>query len=398
MKVGDYAMQNCSALESVKFAAATEIGKYAFAGDRALMEADFPVCTKIGNYAFQDCDALSEIDGDELLEIGSDAFKGSSVGKIKAPKVNTFYAGFGEGAWMSTIDLTALSSIVTSQFYMARGLVELILRKTTLITLSKSNALEGTPLAAGIGYVYVPENLVDTYKSASNWSALASQIKPIADYPLAFQNETISDTWAEIFAAEEDGTYSTKYNVGDVKYIDVGGTKLPMQIVAFDTDDLAAGGKAKITWLSLSLPQKQGMNSTGTTAGGWAECALRDWLRERVYPRIESTVRNAIKPVTKTYVTKSPSSGTMSLTDTVWIPSAREMFGGSSYESTGCDYTAFFAVNSALIKTFGQGGATSSWWLRSAYNNTSFFSVASTGNASTNNANQKYGVSLGFCT
>lgn len=399
-KIGGFSLDSCKALESAKFTSAKEVGQYAFERDESLEEIDLPACTKLEQYAFYNCTNLSEIDGSKLLNIGNDAFDGSAVGALRAAKVTSLGSYIGKGTRMSTVDLTALTSVNANQFNGANALVELILRRTSLVTLANSNALTGTPLAAGVGYIYVPADLVNSYKSASNWSARASQIKSIADYPLTFQNETITDTWEEILEAEQDGTYSTKYSVGDVKYIDVGGTKLPMQIVAFDADDLAAGGKAKITWLSLHLLQNHQMNPTADTAGGWAECALRDWLRNKIYPKIESTVRTAIKPVTKTYENKSPSSGTLSLTDTVWIPSAREMFGGSSYENAGCNYTSFFTANSGRIKKLGQGGSASGWWLRSAYTTTVFQIVSSSGkiNSTSGSASNSNGVALGFCT
>lgn len=399
-KIGDHSLRNCTGLKSAKFAAATEVGQYAFAGDEVLEEIDLPVCTKLGGYAFQNCSSLSEIDGSELLNIGDAAFDGSAVSALRAAKVTSLGTNIGKGTRMSTVDLTALTSVKSSQFGSAGALVELILRRTSLVTLSYSNALAGTPLAAGIGYIYVPADLVNSYKSASNWSAIASQIKSIADYPLAFQNETITDTWAQILAKEEAGTYSSAYSVGDIKYIDVGGTKLPMQIVAFDTDDLAAGGKAKITWLSLGLLDKKNMNASGNTDGGWAECDLRDWMRNKVYPKIESSVRTAIKPVTKTYRSRSPSNETLSVTDTIWIPSAREMFGAnSSYESSGGDYTAFFTENAGRIKKFGQAGSTSNWFCRSAYGSGGFYMVAATGKANSSlSASTVQGVALGFCT
>ena len=397
-KIGSRSMMNCTALKNVTFAAATEVAGYAFAGDEALEEVDLPVCTKLGTYAFQNCSALTEIEGGELLEISNHAFDGSAVSKLDAPKVTTLDAYIGGGSRMSTIDLTALTSVKANQFNGANALVELILRRSSLVTLASSTALTGTPLAAGIGYIYVPADLVNSYKSASNWSARASQIKAISDYPLAFQNETITDSWSEILAAEEAGTYSTKYSVGDVKYIDVGGTKLPMQIVAFDTDDLAAGGKAKITWLSLCTLDKYRMNPTADSSGGWAECTLRGWLRENIYPKIESTVRSAIQPVTKTYLNKSPSSETLSVTDTVWIPSGKEMFGGSSYESSGCDYTSFFTTSTAKKKKSGQVGSFTRYWLRSANNSTGFRGISTSGSLDNAGATSPDGIVLGFCT
>ena len=40
-----------------------------------------------------------------------------------------------------------------------------------------------TVIASGTGYVYVPSALVNSYKSATNWSTYADQIRAIEDYP-----------------------------------------------------------------------------------------------------------------------------------------------------------------------------------------------------------------------
>jgi len=332
------------------------------------------------------------------LNLGNNAFEGTGVGKLTLPKVTTLGLYIGKGARMSTVDLTALTQIKANNFNGMGALVELILRNTSLVSLAASSALTGTPIASGIGYVYVPDNLVSTYKSASNWSSLSGQIKSLNDYPLAFQNETITDTWAQILAAEQDGTYSTKYSVGDIKYVDIGGTKYPMQIVAMDTDDLAAGGKAKITWIGLHQLCSRRMNAADTTTGGWAESEMREFLREGIYPQIESTVRNAIKPVTKTYRNKTPNDTTLSITDTVWIPSYREMFGGTSYDGSGCLYSSFFTTSASKIKKQGQGGTASIWWLRSGHNYKNFTSVTQAGASYSYAATGNYGVVLGFCT
>ena len=98
----------------------------------------------------------------------------------------------------------------------------MIIRSTTISILSATNALTDTKIARGEGAIYVPTNLVDTYKAASNWSTYASQIYPISAYPKT-DFSTISDSWAEIFEAESDGTYATKYNVGDTKQLSVNG-------------------------------------------------------------------------------------------------------------------------------------------------------------------------------
>ena len=45
-----------------------------------------------------------------------------------------------------------------------------------------SGTLNGTAISKGAGYIYVPRNLVDSYKAETNWSAYAEQIRALEDY------------------------------------------------------------------------------------------------------------------------------------------------------------------------------------------------------------------------
>ena len=171
-----------------------------------------------------------------------------------------------------------------------------------------------------------------------------------------------------------------------------------MQIIAMDTDVLSDNsGAAKITWLSKGFLGYRNMNSTNITTDGWAACDMRDWLRNVIYPQIDSTVRGNIKSVNKTYKDVT-SSSTLTVVDTVWIPSYREMFGGTSYENSGIDYTSFFTDNTSRIKKYGIGGSANYWWLRSAYSATNFAHVYGSGSNNYNNASYSNGAALGFCT
>ncbi len=65
----------------------------------------------------------------------------------------------------------------------------------------------------------------------------------------------IEDSWEDIIAACNDGTYKTKYSVGMYKALDLGteGT-VNMQIAGKDKDILADGsGNAKLSWISKEL-------------------------------------------------------------------------------------------------------------------------------------------------
>lgn len=223
-------------------------------------------------------------------------------------------------------------------------------------------------------------------------------------------NETITDSWEEIIAACADGTYSTKYSVGDTKLLNLGSEGfVAMQIAAFDADTLADGsGKAPISWISEQLLKTDHRmnpgcvkNSDGTYQegtggiGGWEKSEMRSYLIDTIKPLIPSSVSNAIKPVTKTQPAYNTSGSlfTQTTTDDVWIPSYSEMFNSSSL------YFPLFQNTAAnrIKKTLGSTSV-SSWRLRSAGNTYDFNLVDSGGASSYASANGSSGVALGFCT
>ena len=76
----------------------------------------------------------------------------------------------------------AAASIGASGFINCTTLTAVIIRKSdSICTLTNINAFSGTPIASGTGYIYVPNDLVDSYKAATNWSTYATQIKPISE-------------------------------------------------------------------------------------------------------------------------------------------------------------------------------------------------------------------------
>lgn len=233
-----------------------------------------------------------------------------------------------------------------------------------------------------------------------------------ADVTLESVEETIHDSWQEIFASIDDGTYSTKYSIGDTKFIDLGEQgHNAMQIVAFDADAKADGsGNAAVTWLSMNLLKTtHEMNSsrsgsagnyTGGTIGGWENTRMRAYLNDTVKPLIPESVRNAIKIVYKSQnaYDKAGSSFIQTTEDDVWLPSYPEVIG---YDNTEYQppYNVAFPNDASRIKK--QVGAADAypWWTRSARSNSYFRHVSSSGGSdNTVPPTYAYGVVLGFCT
>ena len=327
----------------------------------------------------------------------------TTLKSITAPVVSVGeYATSNGGSNLKYAEFTnTLPITLETQAFSDRPLQSLLLRSETLGTIKNTDALSNTAIAAGLGGIYVPSTLLSSYKSASNWSTYAGNIYPIDSYPVT-DYSTISDSWSQITASIDNGSYSTKYKVGDTKKININNVDVYAQIVAFDRDVLKDGTTTvPITFIIKQLGWTAPMNSTSVTEGGWANCKLRKDLNDEedngVILSIDSNIASRIKAVKKTYIATSDPSSTDSVVDKLWIPSAREIFGGSSYENDGITYTDFFNTTSKKIKYNINTFVASNWWLRSVSSSTYVRFVSISGYVYNDTASGSNGVALGFC-
>ena len=116
--------------------------QYMAAGCTALVDVDIHGSSYISSYTFQNCTSLKKVDLHRVGTIGTYAF-------IGATKFDT-----------------------------------LIIRTDTVPTLGGTNAFKNTKIkSGGTGYIYVKSELLDAFKSETNWSTFASQFRAIEDYP-----------------------------------------------------------------------------------------------------------------------------------------------------------------------------------------------------------------------
>lgn len=234
-----------------------------------------------------------------------------------------------------------------------------------------------------------------------------------AAFSKLFKTDTISDSWEEIIANCDNGTYASKYQVGDLKTIDVG-TEGPvqMQIVAIDTDWLASDSTktAPITWISKQLlnTSKAMHNTSSDYLSDWANCDMRTYLRGTILPMLPSVVQNNIKEITKytNQRTGSTTFTTISSTEDIWLPSYREVSNDASKcETSGVQYNSIFTDNASRVKS-NIGASGTIYWLRSASGDSRsgysycFAYVRSDGGAycAGNACTSSHGVAIGFCT
>lgn len=84
---------------------------------------------------------------------------------------------------LTTLDLSSFDTTKANTNYMFNnsGIEKLIINRQDVFKMTNINMFNNTPISNGTGYVYVPDNMVETYKSATNWSNYADQIKPMSE-------------------------------------------------------------------------------------------------------------------------------------------------------------------------------------------------------------------------
>lgn len=153
--IGDAALTNSiidRSITELQDSAIEEIYTYAFVGCQSLKKVVFESVTNVQTYAFENCAALTMADFHQPVTLNNYAFSKCSA------------------------------------------LAALILRGDTLSVRKTLSALTNTPIASGTGYIYVPAVLVDSYKSSTDWSTYANQIRAIEDYPEVCS--TLGKVWA----------------------------------------------------------------------------------------------------------------------------------------------------------------------------------------------------------
>lgn len=138
------AFAGCATLKSINLPKVSKVGAIAFAACGKLAKASLPQMEHLDNQAFLHCTSLTELSFPKVSFIGSQAFSSCH--------------------WLSSLTITTGGEPCT---------------------LEHSDAFTDTPFAGysegfgGTPHIYVRESLVDTYKSAANWSYFSSYFSGI---------------------------------------------------------------------------------------------------------------------------------------------------------------------------------------------------------------------------
>lgn len=307
----------------------------------------------------------------------------------------------GKAAGSLTLSKSSVSIGVSSQ------------TDTVTVTRPGDGAITATSNNSAIATASVSGTTITITAKASGSTTITVKVAAGTNYT-APANKTINvtvqmlsptlanNTWAQIAAASEAGVAASTWSVGDTKNITVGGETLTVEIVGFNHDDLASGGKAGITFgLKNLMANTRQMNSSNTNAGGFTGSDMYDWLQGTLLNSLPSDLRAVLKSVNKKTSAGSQSSTINTNAMKIFLFSEIEIFGSVTYSKSGegSQYSRF-ATASSRIKYLSNGsGAANSWWERSPGGNgsSSFCLVSSSVSANFYYASISSGVCFGFC-
>lgn len=178
--VGDNAFRNCSSLKQVDLPVCSYIGGAAFDGCTSLSQVSLPLCTKVMKDCFQNCNSLSQLNLPVCSYIDNTVFWNCiSLYQVNLPVCKNIgiYAFYGCRS-LSQLSLPVCSTIGINAFQGCTSLSIITLGYSGVCSLAGSDVFNGTKITSSTGSIYVPTSLVESYKSAKNWSYFSTQIFP----------------------------------------------------------------------------------------------------------------------------------------------------------------------------------------------------------------------------
>lgn len=130
--------------------------------DRSIVDFSDDRITIIGNAAFNKAIHLETVNCPNAWDVSPNAFSGCIS--------------------LKKIDFGGSPTIRSSAFADCTALVALIFRGSGVANAMDYGQLTNTPIAKGTGYIYVPQSLVENYKSSKRWGDYPNQIRALENY------------------------------------------------------------------------------------------------------------------------------------------------------------------------------------------------------------------------
>lgn len=206
------AFQNCSALTSVDLLNATSLGTSAFNSCSALTSANLPNVINTSSFEFASCSNLTSVNLPSATSIGEKTFfYCTSLASINISSATSIgKEAFYNCVALRNIDLPNVTSISGNAFY-GCNMKNIYLRSKTMCSCSGALGFKSTTSLS----IYVPESLIDSYKTATVWSAYANIFKTLESIKLT-KISIIGSKKFNTYNGNKTGTYKVQYNDGVV--------------------------------------------------------------------------------------------------------------------------------------------------------------------------------------
>ena len=206
-----------------------------------------------------------------------------------------------------------------------------------VIPLVRIAGLSTTPIGNGSGHIYVPDELLASYRSAPQWNNFNQKFKGISEYEQDFNlyKDSITDDWSTILTNCANNAVD-RYKIGDTKTVMIDNVPTQFRIVGKEVDTLKNSTntmtKAPLTWLETTItrvaPPQSVQDVFGTSNPRQFQNAtnFRNIISQ-IYNNIEPTVKAGIKEVIKTSRGRNQAGdfGNYTSEDFIWPPSRLEL-------------------------------------------------------------------------
>ena len=163
--IADSAFCDCFSLETIETDNGVAVGSSAFYKCRSLVKASFGDGSTFASNAFQNCESLREFTFPALPESHT-----SSQAMVQT------YLFDGCSSLKSVSVPEGYTTISHYAFQNCSAMTTLILRATSVVALVSTNAFTKNNCL-----IYVPDSLVSSYKTATNWSTISSRIHALSE-------------------------------------------------------------------------------------------------------------------------------------------------------------------------------------------------------------------------
>lgn len=295
--------------------------------DLARMNARYPNITITYDHVQSYC-YFYNYDGSTLLytatcKDGADAvYSGSTPSRSSTAQYTYAFAGWSKQA-NGSADSNALKAVTADRNVYAAFTATI--RKYTVYFYNGSTLLQTVQnVAYGSSATYTgttpvsPDGSPEDYPF-EGWSPAPTNIQGntscYAQFGSPLEVKEIEDSWEQIIAAVNDGSYKTKYSVGNYKPLDLGSEGIVnMQISGKDSDPLADGtGNAPLSWISKELLKtSRRMNPSIVT--NYDESTKDAWIIDESISGWKSNNQSASSSsATATWSVTSTTAGTLNI-------------------------------------------------------------------------------------